>query len=120
MYRGYDILAAMPFRVTRNSNLYVQEEESRSLLESVRSELHNRRKGDAVRLEIVPAAPRRRIWNDCGSISSWKSGRSFARDGPVNVSRLFNIYEQVPRADLKYHPFTAREVHLTGKVTEHI
>ena len=40
------------FRVTRNSNLYLQEEESRSLLESVRTELHNRRKGDAVRLEI--------------------------------------------------------------------
>ena len=40
------------FRVTRNSNLYFQEEESRTLLETVRSELHNRRKGDAVRLEI--------------------------------------------------------------------
>jgi len=41
-----------PFGVTRNSNLYLQEEEARSLLESVRAELHNRRKGDAVRLEI--------------------------------------------------------------------
>src|SRR5437868_1009658 len=52
MYHGYDIVSSAAFRVTRNSNLYLQEEESRSLLESVRSELHNRRKGDAVRLEI--------------------------------------------------------------------
>src|SRR6202046_224104 len=52
MYRGYEILSTAAFRVTRNSNLYFQEEESRSLLDSVRSELHNRRKGDAVRLEI--------------------------------------------------------------------
>jgi hypothetical protein len=52
MYRGYEILSEGAFRITRNSNLYLQEEESRSVLESVRTELHNRRKGDAVRLEI--------------------------------------------------------------------
>ena len=52
MYHGYDIVSSAPFRVTRNSNLYLAEEESRSLLESVRTELHNRRKGDAVRMEI--------------------------------------------------------------------
>ena len=58
MYRGYEFLSRAAFRVTRNSNLYLQEEEARSLLESVRSELHNRRKGDAVRLEIASdAAP---------------------------------------------------------------
>src|SRR6266571_2215961 len=52
MYTGYDIVSSAAFRVTRNSNLYLAEEESRNLLESVRTELHNRRKGDAVRLEI--------------------------------------------------------------------
>ena len=51
MYRGYDILSEAAFRITRNSNLYLQEEESRNVLESVRTELYNRRKGDAVRLE---------------------------------------------------------------------
>ena len=59
MYRGYEILSKAAFRVTRNSNLYFQEEESRSLLDSVRSELHNRRKGDAVRLEIEAGRGRR-------------------------------------------------------------
>src|SRR5581483_3433206 len=52
MYHGYDIVSSAAFRVTRNSNLYLAEEEARSLLESVRTELHNRRKGDAVRMEI--------------------------------------------------------------------
>ena len=52
MYRGYEVLAHASFRVTRNSNLYFEEEEARSLLETIRVELHNRRKGDAVRLEI--------------------------------------------------------------------
>src|ERR1700757_1583904 len=52
MYRGYDIVSVASFRVTRNSNLYLEEEETRNLLETVRTELHRRRKGDAVRLEI--------------------------------------------------------------------
>jgi polyphosphate kinase len=56
MYRGYEVQAHSAFRVTRNSNLYVEEEEARSLLESIRVELHNRRKGDAVRLEIETGA----------------------------------------------------------------
>ena len=59
MYRGYQVLGKAAFRVTRNSNLYLQEEESRSVLESVREELHNRRKGDVVRLEIEASAPGR-------------------------------------------------------------
>ncbi|MGA7856604.1 MAG: RNA degradosome polyphosphate kinase, partial [Terracidiphilus sp.] len=56
MYRGYEVLARTAFRVTRNSNLYFEEEEARSLLETIRVELHNRRKGDAVRLEIETGA----------------------------------------------------------------
>ena len=56
MYRGYEVLARAAFRVTRNSNLYFEEEEARSLLETIRVELHNRRKGDAVRLEIETGA----------------------------------------------------------------
>src|SRR5467141_2339386 len=56
LYRGCEVVATTAFRVTRNSNLYLAEEESRNLIESVRTELHNRRKGDAVRLEIESGA----------------------------------------------------------------
>ena len=56
LYHGYEILSAAAFRVTRNSNLYLEEEESRSILESVDTQLHRRRKGAAVRLEIEAGA----------------------------------------------------------------
>ena len=56
LYHGYEILSAAPFRVTRNSNLYLREEESRSILDSVDTQLHLRRKGAAVRLEIEQGA----------------------------------------------------------------
>ena len=114
MYNGYDIISSAAFRVTRNSNLYLAEEESRNVLESVRTELHNRRKGDAVRLEIdADADPEitERLRTNFG-LEPWQV---FRVDGPVNLPRLFNIYEQTDRPDLKYKPFVARELRLTAK-----
>ena len=117
MYHGYDIVSSTAFRVTRNSNLYLAEEESRSLLESVRTELHNRRKGDAVRLEIEKDADPEIIerLRTNFDLDPWQV---FPVDGPVNLSRLFNIYEQTDRADLKYKPFVARELRLTAKAQD--
>jgi polyphosphate kinase len=114
MYRGYDIVSSAPFRVTRNSNLYLQEEEARSLLESVRAELHNRRKGDAVRMEIEAEADPE-IIDRLRTVFELDPWQVFPVRGPVNLSRLFNVYEQVQRPDLKYKPFTPRELRLTAK-----
>lgn len=112
MYRGYEVLSKGAFRVTRNSNLYLQEEESRSLLESVRTELHNRRKGDAVRLEIEhntdPEIIERLRVN-----FELDEQQVFRTDGPVNLSRLMNLYGATPRPELKFPPFTPRELRLS-------
>ncbi len=107
MFRGYQVLSKAPFRVTRNSNLYLQEEESRSVLESVREELHNRRKGDAVRLEIEDSADdeiveRLRVNFE---LDPWQV---FRTDGPVNLYRLMNLYSDTPRPALKYPAFSGR------------
>src|SRR5579863_9558280 len=114
MYHGYDIVSSAPFRVTRNSNLYLQEEEARNLLESVRAELHNRRKGDAVRMEIEADADPE-IIDRLRTVFELDPWQVFPVNGPVNLLRLFNVYEQVDRPDLKDRPFTPREVRLTSK-----
>ena len=108
MYRGYDIVAQGSFRITRNSNLYVQEEESRNLLESVRTELHNRRRGDAVRLEIEADAGEEIIQRlrETFEIDEWQV---FKAHGPVNLSRLLHLHSETDRPDLKFKPFVARE-----------
>src|SRR5712671_6578326 len=117
MYHGYDIVSSAAFRVTRNSNLYLQEEESRSLLESVRLELHNRRKGDAVRLEIEADADPE-IIERLKTVFELQAWQVFPVKGPVNLSRLFNIYEQTQRPDLKYRSFAPRELRLTAKAKD--
>ncbi len=111
MYRGYEVLSAAAFRVTRNSNLYLQEEETRSLLESVRTELHNRRKGDAVRLEVEKGADPEII--DRLRVNFELDESQVVRtDGPVNLSRLMTLYSETPRPDLKYPPFAPRELRM--------
>jgi len=84
------------------------------VLDSVRTELHNRRKGDAVRLEIeADADPEiiERLRTNFG-LEPWQV---FRVDGPVNLPRLFNIYEQTDRPDLKFKSFAPRELRLTAK-----
>jgi polyphosphate kinase len=108
MYRGYEILSEGAFRITRNSNLYLQEEESRSVLESVRTELHNRRKGDAVRLEIESDASAD-IVSRLQTVFELQDWQVYRTQGPVNLSRLMHLYSAVNRPELKFKPFQARE-----------
>ena len=117
MYRGYEVLAQASFRVTRNSNLYFEEEEARSLLETIRVELHNRRKGDAVRLEIETGAhpdivERLRVNFELEESQVYRAG------GPVNLSRVMFFYEDVQRPDLKFPPFTPKALVLSRKSTD--
>jgi polyphosphate kinase len=107
MYRGYEVLSRAAFRVTRNSNLYFEEEEARSLLETIRVELHNRRKGDAVRLEIETGADEE-IVERLRVNFELDQDQVFRGDGPVNLSRLMFFYDDVRRPDLKFPPFTPK------------
>jgi polyphosphate kinase len=111
LYHGYEILSAAAFRVTRNSNLYLEAEESRDVMDSVDTQIHRRRKGAAVRLEIEAGANQEIIERLEANfvLAPWQV---FRVNGPINLSRLFHLYEETPRPDLKYKAFTAREVAL--------
>ncbi len=114
MYRGYEVLARAAFRVTRNSNLYFEEEEARSLLETIRVELHNRRKGDAVRLEIEASADPE-IVERLRVNFELEEDQVFRGEGPVNLSRLMFFYGDVKRPELKFPPFLPKPLHLSRK-----
>lgn len=112
MFRGYRVLGRAIFRVTRNSNLYMQEEESRSLLESVREELHNRRKGDAVRLEIDDTATEE-ITAQLRTNFELEPWQVVETEAPVNLSRLIELYNCVDRPELKFPEFHGRHLKLS-------
>ncbi len=114
MYRGYEVISEASFRITRNSNLYVHEEESRNLLETVRTELHKRRKGAAVRLEIEADAGPEIIERLQGNfeLQDWQI---FRTEGPVNLSRIMHLHSDLTRPELKFKTFVPRELRLSPR-----
>src|SRR6202522_3296389 len=116
LYHGYEVLSAAAFRVTRNSNLYMEEEEARSIMDSVDAQLHRRRKGEAVRLEIEASANQEIIDRLLANfrLAPWQIVRV---DGPPNLARISYLYDQAPRPDLKFQPFVPRELALKPGAT---
>ncbi|HET7107004.1 MAG TPA: polyphosphate kinase 1 [Candidatus Acidoferrum sp.] len=111
LYRGYEIMASAPFRITRNSNLYVEEEEARTLMDAVDLQVAQRRKGNAVRLEIEAGA-HPEIVDHLVSTFELDESLVFRVQGPVNLQRLFHLYDETPRPDLKYPKFVPRQVQI--------
>lgn len=93
-------------RVTRNSELYIDEEEVQNLLKAVENELHNRRKGEAVRLELDAHCPpdvRAALLGQLGLDEE----DLFLVNGPINVTRLLSICEGEHAPELRDPPFIA-------------
>jgi polyphosphate kinase len=116
LYKGYHVISSGGFRATRNSNLYLHEEESRNLLDLVDTQLHNRRRGDVVRLEIeADAAPG--IVEPLSQQFGLQPWQVCKTPGPVNLSRLFFLADQTPRPDLKFQPFVSKPLTFASKVS---
>jgi polyphosphate kinase len=106
LFPGTKILGCWPFRVTRNSELYIDEEETANLLKAVENELHNRRKGDAVRLEIEHDCPRH-IRDALLKTLRLSEDDLYLVDGPLNPTRLMTLTQGDHSPELRYKPFVA-------------
>jgi len=106
VFPGTHILGYWQFRVTRNSELYIDEEEAANLLKAVENELHNRRKGDAVRLEIELDCPQT-IRDALLATLHLQEDDLYVIDGPVNPIRLMEVYEGDHSPELRDPPFVA-------------
>lgn len=104
LFPGTNILGYWAFRVTRNSELYIDEEEAQNLLKAVENELHNRRKGDAVRLEVEKDCPQS-IRDVLLSTLRLSEDDLYVLDGPINPTRLMAIYEGDHSPELRDPPF---------------
>jgi polyphosphate kinase len=106
IFPGTTILGWWPFRVTRNSELYIDEEEEINLLKAVEAELHNRRRGDAVRLEIDRQCPAQ-IYDVLLKTLRLTADDLYLIDGPLNVNRLLALYKGDHSPELRDTPFVA-------------
>ncbi len=105
LFPGMKVTGCHQFRVTRDSDLFVDEEEVDDLMRALKGELHARRLGDTVRLEVADSCPDEMA---LFLLRQFKLGEKdlYRVNGPVNLNRLVAIHELVDRDDLKYPPFT--------------
>ncbi len=105
LFAGMNVLGSYQFRATRNSDLFVEEEEVKDLRKALQGELPQRHLGDAVRLEVAD--------NMSESMTKFllaqfglEGDDLYAVAGPVNLVRLMSVPEQVNRPDLEFEPFS--------------
>lgn len=104
LFTGMKVLGCYQFRLTRNSDLFVDEEEVKDLRTALRGELPHRHFGDEVRLEVT---------DNCSQHISGFLLRQFMLDdedlyrvdGPVNLARVISVPDWVDRPDLKFPQF---------------
>ncbi len=104
LFDGMNLRGCYQFRVTRNSDLFVEQEEVDDLLRAVEGELASRRYGDAVRLETAHDCPDEILTYLLAQFAL--AGEDLYKvSGPVNLNRLMAVYDLVDRPELKYAAF---------------
>jgi polyphosphate kinase len=105
LFPGMQVLGCYAFRVTRNSDLIVDDEEIDDLRRALEGELAHRRYGFAVRLEIASGCPAE-ISDFLLQHFALAPQDLYSVSGPVNLNRLGAMYDLVGRPELKHPDFT--------------
>jgi polyphosphate kinase len=106
LFTGREVVSYSQFRVTRNSDLWVDEEEVKNLRQALQSELHGRQYGFAVRLEVGRSCPAHLADFLLNQFHIDRS-RLFTVDGPVNLGRLLEIVNLHDQQDLKFPSYVS-------------
>ena len=107
LFPGMKVKGAYQFRVTRNSELLVDEEEVDNIALALRDELVGRGYLKAVRLEIAEACPPNIVAMLLENFDLPENA-VYRINGPVNLNRVIQVYDLVQRPDLKFPPFSPR------------
>ena len=107
LFPGMEVKGSYQFRVTRNSELIVDEEEVENLAHALRDELKGRGFARAVRLEVADTCPKSVLKHLVANFELTPDD-VFRCHGPVNLNRVIAVYDMVQRPDLKFPPFVPR------------
>lgn len=105
LFPGMTVTGIYQFRVTRNSDLFVDDEEVTDLREALRGELSQRQFGDAVRLEVSDTMPED-VAHRLLSEHHLTEKDCYRVKGPVNLVRMMNIPELIDMPELKFPAYT--------------
>jgi polyphosphate kinase len=100
LFPGLEVVHASAFRVTRDSNLEVDEVQGTDLMSSIEKELVKRRRGEPVRLEI-DAGAHPDVLERFQKAFALDAEDIYFCDGPVNLGRVMELHQMVEQPELK-------------------
>ncbi len=103
LFPGMIVKGSYQFRLTRDSDLTVDEDQVDDLARALKDELLSRNFGTAVRLEVSDKCPER-IAQFLLQKCNLTERELYRCDGPVNLTRLMPLTELIERPDLCFHP----------------
>ena len=119
LFPGMKVKGAYQFRVTRNSELIVDEDEVENLALALRDELLGRGYLRAMRLEIAQDCPKPIVSTLLRNFDLPENA-VYRINGPVNLNRVVQVYDMVARPDLKYPPFQQRQLRDAENIFERV
>jgi polyphosphate kinase len=119
LFPGMKVKGAYQFRVTRNSELILDEDEVENLALALRDELVGRGYLRAMRLEIAQDCPDAIVGTLLRNFELPENA-VYRINGPVNLSRVVQVYDLVARPDLKFPPFQPRQLRDSESIFERV
>lgn len=109
LFPGMTVTGCYQFRVTRNTNLFIDEEEVDDIMSALRGELSTRDYGGAIRLEVADNCPPHMVDYLLDRFNLTEKAL-YQVNGPVNLHRLSALPDRVNRPDLQFEPYTQRQL----------
>jgi polyphosphate kinase len=109
LFPGFQVASCSPFRVLRNFDLSIDEEEAEDLLKTIQKELRRRERGQAVRLSIAESAPAEVVSFLRHALRLEKED-TYSIDGPLNLADLMPLYGREEMQALRDEPFSPQIV----------
>lgn len=109
LFPGMTVTGCYQFRVTRNTNLFIDEEEVEDIMRALKGELSGRQYGGAIRLEVADNCPKHMVDYLLDQFNL-NEDALYQVNGPVNLHRLNAVPDLVNRADLLFPPYTPKQI----------
>lgn len=109
LFLNYDVICAYPYRIMRNADLTIDEDEAEDLLKEIQKQLKKRQWGEVIRLEVEEKIDKR-LLDILKEDLHVASDDIFKIPGPLDLTFLMKMYGLEGCDDLRYKPFKPQQV----------
>lgn len=109
LFPGMTVTGCHQFRITRNTNLFIDEEEVDDIMSALEGELSSRQYGGAIRLEVSDKCPKN-MYEYLMDRFNLNEEQLYQVNGPVNLHRLDAVPDLAKRPDLLFEPYSPRQL----------